>query len=90
MASKTETEIERDKEAVAKMIGAKSAMEAALRQHDRLRLTVEQLLRGLAEVKKVSGPDVMIRTYCGPGREVETMTVHKMIEYLDAKAREVL
>lgn len=60
---KTEAEIEKEKDAVAKMIGAKSAMEAMIHRHERL-VSALKLIDSLAsDMGKHVGEDLYIRTY---------------------------
>lgn len=61
--TKTEEQIEKDKEAVSKMIGAKSAMEAAIRHIDQLESVIKQMKTAHNECMKAVGTDAVIKAY---------------------------
>ena len=90
MTVKTEDEIAREKEAVAKMIGAKGAMEQAIDRINRLQTALKMVLAGVSEIKRVTGHGALIRTVYGPGSGEETMYVVAFIDHIDATARKVL
>lgn len=63
MTTKTEDEIAREKEAVQKMVGAKSAMEAALSRLDRLQKAMANIDAILADAQRHVGDGVYVKTY---------------------------
>lgn len=64
-----EERIEKDKEAVQKMIGAKSAMEASIREIERLRETIRRMSSAHQDCMKVVGSDAYVRAYRKPDGE---------------------
>ena len=60
--TKTEEDIEREKEAVKAMIGAKGAAEKLISRNERLVFRLSSLIDSLDELKKPVG-DLYIRTY---------------------------
>ena len=63
MSTKTEDEIAREKEAVQKMVGAKSAMEAALSRLDRLQKTMSSIDAILADAQRHVGDGIYVKTH---------------------------
>ena len=63
MTIKTEGEIAREKEAVQKMIGAKSAMETTLMRVKRLEDTIGQMVILIDDMKGAVGESTMFGTY---------------------------
>jgi len=63
MSDKTEAEIEREKEAVAKMVGAKSAMLKMIDRHDRLVRALDQISSIAADLGRSVGEDLYLDTY---------------------------
>lgn len=61
--TKTEDEIAREKDMVQKMVGAKSAMDAALSRIDRLQKTIERMVCLIDDVSGVFGETLMYSTY---------------------------
>lgn len=64
MTDKSQDQIEKDKEAVAKMIGAKSNMEAAIRRIAALEDGVRRLDNLVKEQSRLIAPDAKITTRC--------------------------
>ena len=62
MTEKTEAQIEKDKEAVQKMIGAKSAMEAAIRHIDTLEGRLKTIDAALRQYQSSLGEEAYVRT----------------------------
>lgn len=60
MTTKTEEQAEKDKEAVQKMIGAKSAMEAAIRRIERLEWALKNAKRRFEELSIAHGDKIAI------------------------------
>ena len=60
---KTEDEIAREKEAVQKMVGAKSAMEAALSRIDRLQKALSHADTILNDAQHHAGDGIYVRTH---------------------------
>lgn len=93
MTTKTDDEIQREKDAVAKMIGAKSAMETALERISRLQRTLDGMAGALDDAAKRVGPDLYIKTYFWPGRngsEMVTVPLQEQLKRVAQMAREVL
>lgn len=63
MTAKTEDQIEADKQAVQKMIGAKSAMEAALRRIEVLERALKIAKARIEEIGKGHGDNLAIAVY---------------------------
>lgn len=61
--AKTEDEIAREKDMVQKMVGAKSAMDAALSRIDRLQRTIERMVCLIDDVSGAFGETLMYQTY---------------------------
>lgn len=61
--AKTEDEIAREKDMVQKMVGAKSAMDAALSRIDRLQKTIERMVSMIDDVSGAFGETLMYPTY---------------------------
>ena len=61
--TKTEDQVEKDKEAVTKMIGTKSAMEAVLRHVDNLEDTIKKMRSAHNDCMKAVGDGVIVRAY---------------------------
>ena len=82
MILKTEDEIAREKDAVQKMIGAKGAMEAALKRIKRLEETLHYIDTILADMHKNVGQNLYVKTfYHGRGGGEEVITLSAQIEY---------
>ena len=63
MTTKTEDEIAREKEAVQKMVGAKSAMETAIKRIQRLEETIYSMVVLIDDVSGAFGETAMFSTY---------------------------
>ena len=63
MTKKTEDDVDREKEAVAKMVGAKSAMEAMISRHDRLVSALKAVNEIAQDMGRRVGEDMCIKTY---------------------------
>jgi hypothetical protein len=61
--TKSEEQVAKDKEAVARMIGAKSAMEAAQRRIELLEGALRQAKVNLEAISKPFGPEVFINVW---------------------------
>lgn len=83
---KTEDEIAREKEAVQKMVGAKGAMEAALKRIERLEMALGQVNNILADMKQRVGPGLYVKTfYHGTNASGEaTISLFDQIGYAQA------
>jgi hypothetical protein len=60
---KTEDEIAREKDAVQKMIGAKGAMETAIKRIERLENTISQILSISDDMAEKIGENLSYRTF---------------------------
>lgn len=90
MSTKTEDEIAREKELVAKMVGTKSAMEAALSRIGRLERTMNDVNIYLEDLRKQSG-ELAFKTYhTGKNNGVEYVRVSDQIKRIQDMLRDVL
>jgi predicted Zn-dependent protease len=69
MPSKTEDQIEADKQAVQKMIGAKSAMESALRRIQTLESALRTAKTRIEEIGRGHGDQLAIAVYRDGGQK---------------------
>lgn len=67
MTAKTEDQAEKDKEAVQKMIGAKSAMEAAIRRIEKLESALKSAKRRFEEMGIAHGDKIALSVYRDSG-----------------------
>lgn len=82
MTMKTEDEIAREKEAVQKMVGAKSAMEAALSRIERLQKAMSNIDTILTDAQRSVGDGVYVKTYHHGGSSGEaTVKLKDQIGY---------
>lgn len=89
---KTEEEIAKEKEAVQKMIGAKSAMETAINRIARLERELLIACQTMEEVAKATGDNLMYRTYQHGGSQSEALVVQISVNLrrISAAARALL
>lgn len=92
MTTKTEDDIQREKDAVQKMIGAKGAMETALVRIGRLETTLSEIASVLDDAAKRVGPDLYIKTYYWPrnGSDERTVRLQEQLQRMSKLAREVV
>jgi len=93
MSTKTEDEIAREKDMVAKMIGTKTAMEAALSRIARLEKTMRDANVFLDEMRKVAGDHLAYKTYHHTGSNngsAEYVKVSDQIKRIHDMMRNVL
>jgi predicted Zn-dependent protease len=69
MTTKTEDQIEADKQAVQKMIGAKSAMESALRRIHTLESALNVAKARIEEIGRAHGDNLAIAVYRDGGQK---------------------
>lgn len=82
MTTKTEDEIAREKEAVQKMVGAKSAMEAALSRIERLQQALKQIDTVLTDAQRHVGDGVYVKThYHGGSAGEQTVKLKDQLGY---------
>ncbi len=82
MNVKTEDEIAREKDAVQKMIGAKGAMEAALKRIERLEGALSSVNMVLEDMRKKVGQNLYVKTYHHGGASGEAVvSLSAQIEY---------
>ena len=83
MTAKTDDEIAREKEAVQKMIGAKSAMETALQRIRRLEDTLGHIDAILADMRGKVGEGLYVKTFYhgASGSGEATVTLKSQIDY---------
>lgn len=83
MTAKTDDEIAREKEAVQKIVGAKSAMEAALQRINRLERTLSHVDAILTDMRGNVGDGLYIKTFHhgGSGNGEATVTLKSQIDY---------
>lgn len=89
MTTKTEDEIAREKEAVQKMVGAKSAMEAAISRIDRLQKAISKAEIILADLQKHIGDGIYVKTYHYDGGNGGSEAASKVKDQI-AYARRIL
>ena len=90
--TKTEDEITKEKEQVAKMIGAKSAMESALSRIKRLEGVLSEMTRYLDDVQGAFGDKLSFNTYLN-GRDqghMKPILIKEQIGRISKLARDVL
>lgn len=89
---KTEEEIAKEKEAVQKMIGAKSAMETAINRIARLERELLIACQTMEEVAKATGDNLMYRTYQHGGSQSDASVVQISVNLrrISAAARALL
>lgn len=83
MTAKTDEEIAREKEAVQKIVGAKSAMEAALQRINRLERTLDHVDAILADMRGNVGDGLYVKTFRhgASGNGEATVTLKSQIDY---------
>jgi LysM repeat protein len=90
--SKTEKEIEKEKDAVAKMVGAKSAMQSMIERHDRLVNALKEANMLVSDLGKHVGEDLYIKTYYHGERGKdgpEYVQVRKQMQRISDRVREL-
>lgn len=87
MTEKTATQIEKDKEAVAKMIGAKSAMEAAIRRIETLELALKTTADKVDSIRKAYSEDTYINVYVTKESGFRPVKVRDIFTEIDALAK---
>lgn len=89
---KTEEEIAKEKEAIHKMIGAKSAMETAINRIARLERELLFACETMEEVAKATGDYLMYRTYRHGGNQSDASVVQISVNLrrISAAARALL
>lgn len=94
MTTKSEDEIAREKEAVQKMVGAKSAMETAINRIARLEAELKYSALVIEDVAKAVGPTLFYRTFhavnSSPTSEAKFCSVEVNLRDLGNKIRGVL
>lgn len=92
MTSKTEDDVAREKDAVQKMIGAKGAMEAALKRIERLEGALRHADQIASDMRAKFGDGLYIKTYyhgeSGGGEKV--VSLKSQVEYLRSMIAKVL
>tara|TARA_R110000796_G_scaffold68034_4_gene156040 strand:+ start:906 stop:1205 length:300 start_codon:yes stop_codon:yes gene_type:complete len=84
--TKDEDQIAKDKEAIAKMVGAKSAMEAALRRIDGLSRALKLVQKLHEEAAKVSSSSARVLTHYNAGNNCSYSQDKKTIAVDDISA----
>ena len=89
---KTEEEIAKEKEAIHKMIGAKSAMETAINRIARLQRELLFACETMEEVAKATGDNLLYRTYRHGGHQTDALAVQISVNLrrISAAARALL
>lgn len=91
--TKTEDDIEREKEAVAKMIGAKGSMEKMLARHDRLVNALKHVSALAEDMGRRVGEDLYIKTYMhegASGGESKLVSIRVQLARIDRITKEVI
>lgn len=91
MTTKTEDEIAREKEAVQKMVGAKSAMETALKRIERLEGTISRMVLHIDDVSVAFGEKLTFETHYhgGNGSERKSVPVKGQLARIAQMGRDV-
>lgn len=89
---KTDEEIAKEKEAIHKMIGAKSAMETAINRIARLERELLFACETMEEVAKATGDNLLYRTYRHGGHQTDALAVQISVNLrrISAAARALL
>lgn len=89
---KTEEEIAKEKEAIQKMIGAKSAMETAINRIARLERELLFACQTMEEVAKATGDNLMYRTdrHGGNQSDASVVQISVNLRRISAAARALL
>ena len=89
---KTDEEIAKEKEAIHKMIGAKSAMETAINRIARLERELLFACQTMEEVAKATGDNLLYRTYLHGGNQTDASVVQISVNLrrISAAARALL
>ncbi len=87
---KSEEQIAKDKEAVARMIGAKSAMEAAINRVEQLERTMAAVRQRLEYVSKAFSGEIYISVYDARASRYEARPIKDVFGELDRQMRAVL
>lgn len=91
MTDKTEDQIAREKDAVQKMIGAKSAMEAALARISTLERAIQVMANDLDDMANKAGDGIGYTTYRhGEGSEQKFISLRKQAKRIAGIGRDVL
>jgi hypothetical protein len=90
MNVKTDDELNREKEAVQKMIGAKSAMEAAISRIQRLESALRSATDGLDKIKTWFADGVYVSEWDRNAQTNKMVTAKTVINQMAADARAVL
>lgn len=89
---KTDEEIAKEKEAIQKMIGAKSAMETAINRIARLERELLFVCETMEEAARATGDNFLYRTYRHGGNQSDTSVVQLSVNLrrISAAARTLL
>lgn len=87
---KSEEQIARDKEAIAKMVGAKSAMEAAIRRIEVLEECLKSVRRQSEVIGKAFNETVHLNVYSHNHREYRVIKVSDLFAMIDNTIKAVL
>jgi hypothetical protein len=69
--TKSDNQIQNDKAAVAKMVGARSAMSSAINRIELLEASLKRELDEIASLQRSIGTDILVMSYdCSAGKSV--------------------
>lgn len=88
--TKTEEQIAKDKEAIAKMVGAKSAMEAAIRRIEVLEKCIESVREQVDVIGKSFNENVHLNVYSYSHRQYQILSVKTLFSTIDNTIKTVL
>lgn len=88
--TKSEEQIAKDKEAIARMVGAKSAMEAALRRIETLEKCIHSVREQAATIGKAFNADVHLNVYSVAHRDYRVVKVKDLFANIDNTIKAVL
>lgn len=88
--TKSDDQIAKDKEAIAKMVGAKSAMEAAIRRIETLENCIKSVREQVDVIGKAFNEDVHLNVYSYSHRDYKVIKVKDLFAGIDNTIKAVL
>jgi hypothetical protein len=88
--TKSEDQIAKDKEAIAKMVGAKSAMEAAIRRIETLENCIKSVREQVDVIGKAFGESVHLNVYSYSHRDYRVIKARDLFGGIDNTIKAVL
>lgn len=90
MQAKSEDQIQKDKEAVAKMRSARSAMEASIRRVETLERALNEVQEQVNNIRKAYSEDLYIKIYVPKHSDYEPVKVRDIFHAIDSRIKNVL